>query len=296
MGRARFVVIAAVLAAAGVLGFRPAPTEAQLCAPFRGAPWVSHLLSLRWVAYSPTHSNPQRGIAPPSGSVQADLAVLRAAGFDGLVTYGRLDGLPGLAARAGFRKMLYGVWNPSDASEMDAAKRAGRDPLVLGFVVGNEGMDSRYTYEAVRQSIETLRQATGKPVTTTEEVGDYADPKVRQLGDWLFPNVHPWYQRIGDPSLAVEWVERRFRRLTEWVSKPVLLKEVGLPSAGDPAASEAKQAAFYRQLSRTQVKFVWFEAFDQPWKTQTPVEPFWGLFRADRTPKPVVWETRSGGN
>src|SRR5205823_9481233 len=36
---------------------------------------------------------------------------------------------------------------------------------------------------------------------------------------------------------------------------------------------------------QTDVRFVYFEAFDQPWKTHLPVEPHWGIFRSDRTPK-----------
>jgi hypothetical protein len=33
------------------------------------------------------------------------------------------------------------------------------------------------------------------------------------------------------------------------------------------------------------VKFVYFEAFDQPWKTHLPIEPHWGIFNSDRSPK-----------
>jgi hypothetical protein len=62
---------------------------------------------------------------------------------------------------------------------------------------------------------------------------------------------------------------------------------VGLPTAGDPAGrlSEANQKKYYFKLAKTDVKFVYFEAFDQPWKTHLPIEPHWGIFHADRTPK-----------
>jgi hypothetical protein len=36
------------------------------------------------------------------------------------------------------------------------------------------------------------------------------------------------------------------------------------------------------------VRFVYFEAFDQPWKTHLPIEPHWGLFRSDRSPKALA--------
>jgi len=284
-----FLAAAAVVAAAGYIYLQNRPSRATHASPAL-ANWAKTLHSLRWVAYSPTNWNPQKGRIPPPVSIRSDLKVLRDAGFEGLVTYGRIEGLPELAVRAKFQKMVYGIWNPTDTAELQAAKVAASDDFILGFVVGNEGLDSRYSYETLRNSIDALREATGKPVTTTEEVGDYSNPKVRELGDWLFPNVHPWYQHIPEPSLAVQWVQRRFQRLTEWTDKPVLIKEAGLPSAGGPSASESNQAAFYRILAGTEVKFVWFEAFDQPWKTHNPVEPFWGLFRADRGPKQVAIE------
>ncbi len=34
--------------------------------------------------------------------------------------------------------------------------------------------------------------------------------------------------------------------------------------------------------------FAYFEAFDQSWKDHLPIEPHWGLFASDRTPKPVA--------
>jgi hypothetical protein len=99
--------------------------------------------------------------------------------------------------------------------------------------------------------------------------------------------VHPYFHNQLDPELAVRWTQAAyddFRRRTE---RFVLFKEVGLPTAGDPGAvlSEATQAAYYRELAKVDVLFVYFEAFDQPWKTHLPVEPHWGLFRSDRTPK-----------
>jgi exo-beta-1,3-glucanase (GH17 family) len=52
--------------------------------------------------------------------------------------------------------------------------------------------------------------------------------------------------------------------------------------------SEANQVAYYRLLNDTPVVYVRFEAFDQPWKNWAPVEPYWGLFHSDRSPKQVV--------
>ncbi|HID61128.1 MAG TPA: hypothetical protein EYP49_00050, partial [Anaerolineae bacterium] len=114
------------------------------------------------------------------------------------------------------------------------------------------------------------------------------NPQVMNLGDWVFPNVHPYWHGITDPSQAVAWTEERFRELDAQTDKLVVFKEVGLPTGGDDQVNEAKQAEYYRLLQDTSVAFVYFEAFDQPWKDWAPVEPHWGLFRRDRSPKPVV--------
>jgi len=184
--------------------------------------------------------------------------------------------------------MLFGVWDPSSEDEFALAKAAAQNEIVLGFVVGNEGLDERYDYEILKQAIEKLSAATGKPVTTTEQHTDYANPRLLELGDWIFPNTLPYFHRFIEPVEAAAWTERQYKKLASKTQKPVLFKEVGLPSEGDEGMSEQAQAEYYRQLQQTSVHFVYFEAFDQLWKTHLPVEPHWGLFRSDRTPKLVV--------
>lgn len=111
-----------------------------------------------------------------------------------------------------------------------------------------------------------------------------------QVGDWVCPNAHAYFQNITDPQLAVRWTVERYQEIASKTSKPVLFKEVGLPTAGNAKLSEQKQAEYYRLLQQTDVRFVYFEAYDQPWKDHLPIEPHWGLFRSssDRSPKPVI--------
>jgi exo-beta-1,3-glucanase (GH17 family) len=245
------------------------------------------LLSLNWVAYAPTNWNPQKGISAPEKSLKADLLLLRKY-FDGIVTYGANEKIPMIAKEVGFKGMLFGVWNPESEEEFAQARAAAQNEIILGFVVGNEGLDERYDYETLKQAIEKFSAATGKPVTTTEQHTDYANPRLLELGDWIFPNTHPYFHRFIEPVEAAEWTERQYKKLARKTGKPVLFKEVGLPSDGDEGMSEQAQAEYYRKLQRTSVRFVYFEAFDQPWKTHLPIEPHWGLFLSDRTPKLVV--------
>jgi hypothetical protein len=71
----------------------------------------------------------------------------------------------------------------------------------------------------------------------------------------------------------------------------VLLKEVGMPTAGanDEKLSEEAQKQYFVELANTDVNFVYFEAFDQPWRTSLPIEAHWGIFNSDRTPKLLGW-------
>jgi len=46
---------------------------------------------------------------------------------------------------------------------------------------------------------------------------------------------------------------------------------------------------FYRELANSDVRFVYFEGFDQPSKTSSSVEPYWGIYDARRRPKLLGW-------
>jgi len=253
--------------------------------------WEQKVTQIRWVAYFPPTADPNQDIEATSEAIQEDLEVLREAGFTGLVTYGAIgimgQEFPKRAEAEGFQGIIMGIWDPKNEDELSAAKAASNLPIVVGFCVGNEGLNKRYQLEELSETLQHLRATTGKPVTTTEELHDYADRDFRLLGDWLFPNVHPYFHNLLDPEKAVRWTQGAFKSLRKKSDKFILFKEVGLPTAGDAGGklSEENQKTYYMKLAETEVKFVYFEAFDQPWKTHLPIEPHWGIFRSDRTPK-----------
>jgi exo-beta-1,3-glucanase (GH17 family) len=248
------------------------------------------LTSLCWIAFSPTNQDPDKGIAPSDASLREDLRTVRAAGFDGLVTYGSENRVYRFAPEIGFKAMIMGVWDPASESELSIAEDAGKSDFVVGFAVGNEGLHKRYELNELTGALDRLRRSTGKPATTTEESPDYSrEPALANLGDWVFPNVHPYFQHKTDPVEAVNWTVQTFERFAELASgRVIVFKEVGLPTDGDKNVDEQKQADYYRLLQRTSVRFVYFESFNQPWKIWLPVEPYWGIFRSDRSPKTVI--------
>jgi exo-beta-1,3-glucanase (GH17 family) len=255
------------------------------------AAWEEKAAAIRWVAYSPPLADPDRNIPASEQAIREDIELLHQAGFTGLVTYSSSGTmgqyLPALAQSAGFEGVIVGVWSPMDEGEMAQAEAAAQLPVVLGVCVGNEGLHERYEMAELSSAIERIRQSTGKPVTTAEQIDDYSDEALLQLGDWVFPNAHPYFHGQLEPAAAAQWTQTAYDDLASRAGRFVLFKEVGLPTSGDPGEplSEENQARYYQELANTGVRFVYFEAYDQPWKTHLPLEPHWGIFRSDRTPK-----------
>jgi exo-beta-1,3-glucanase (GH17 family) len=255
--------------------------------------WVEKVSDIVWVDYTPSPSNLNTGHETTPDEILADLAVLRNAGFTGLVTYASTGilgrELPALAQDAGFKGLIMGIWDPDSQEEYEAALQAAQNTIVLGYCIGNEGLNwpSRYDLSKLSASIQKLRQATGKPVTTTEEIDDYYRKELLQLGDWIFPNAHPYFHHQFEPEAALRWTKGVYEDLKNRTDRFVLLKEVGLPTAGENNArlSEAAQKQYFVELAKTDLNFVYFEAFDQPGRTSLLIESHWGIFHADRTPK-----------
>ncbi len=250
------------------------------------------LQTIKWTAYAPTNFNPKSKQYPDQDSIKADLAVLQQAGFEGVVTYGAegsLVQIPRLAKELGFQGVIMGIWDPGDQNELDISIEQSR--YVDGYCVGNEGYKERYDIDVLRAAIIYVRERSAKPVTTTEQINDYFfDQDLLGVGDWIFPNAHPFLCGMRNAKLAASWTQDRFNSLRSHVANDmvILFKECGYPTKGISGASEKNQALFFNLLEQKEINVVYFEAFDQPWKQHLPCEPYWGLFDKDRSPKPIV--------
>ena len=253
--------------------------------------FAQKIRNLKWIAYSPTNFDPDKFIYPTEDSIREDLLTLYECGFRGIVTYGAygvLAQIPRIAAETGFRGMIMGIWDISDFEELSNAIASSN--LVDGYCAGNEGLGKRYESALLVQVMKEIREETGRPVTTTEEINDYYNVTLNlvSLGDWVFPNIHPFMHQIKDPEKAVRWIGRHNRLLNKQVDygKIVFIKETGFPTSGAAGATETNQKVFFEILLEvTDISFVYFEAFDQPWKTWHCFEPHWGLFDQLRKPK-----------
>ena len=258
------------------------------------------LESLVWIAYAPTGFDPDRGIFPPEVSIRADLQRLLDHGFDGVVTFASdrtLAAVLAIAREVGFRGVVMGLFMFNEAQRAEEVSNAiAAAEHVDGYGVGNEGLigcgGTLYSPEVLLTTMDELRTATGRPVTTSEQIEDYLgggclDEFLLRNGDWLFPIVHPFNNGIRSPAAGVDFTVDRFDQLTDLTNLPVLFKEVAWPSCGDPAATEQNQERYFVSLRQTMVRFAYFEAFDQPFKQSFPLpwEPCWGVFRSDRSAK-----------
>lgn len=280
------------------------------------------MLRGRFVAYQPTSLQIFNGHPTPAdaASIRADLQVLRSR-FDGLITYGSIDGaeaIPAIAASLGFRALIIGVWNPFDPSQLAAAISAARahPDIVVGLSLGNELAFTRSHdfAELAALAASVRRRLPAIAITTTEPFhmfyGSEAAPLLRQL-DFMLVNVHPvfqpWFRGAPDRN-AAQFVVNVVTKLGDIYCGPILVKEVGEPTAPSEAGfTPERQASFFAELQAQfpparKRSFAYFAAFDVPWRAfdaiagvpqaskaqPHPEEAHWGLFDEHRQPKPVV--------
>lgn len=182
--------------------------------------------------------------------------------------------------------------------------------LVNAVSVGNEATvewtDHMVPVERLVDHANTIRKEISQPITFCENYVPWTN-KLSTLANVLdFISIHTYpaweYRSIDD---ALDYTKDNYLAVAEcYPDKPVIISEAGWTTKAngrgiEPAnASEALQAAYYKQLKRwtmeEQILTYVFEAFDEPWKgSDDPLEPekHWGLFRVDRSPKQVIRET-----
>lgn len=248
-------------------------------------------LGIKWIAYAPTNFDPEAGVYPSEESIRKDLQLLYRHGFEGIVTYGSdriLGDIPRIAQEAGLSGVIMGIWDIESTEEITNAIKAAK--YVDAYCVGNEGLGHRYDIDTLTKLIAKIKGKTARPAATTEQVNDYYRDDVLTVGDWIFPNIHPFLSNVKDPQKAASWIRKYYDRLQKKCppDKFVFFKEVGYPTAGNSYASQQNQVDFFQYMEATWVPFVYFEAFDQRWKQYLPVEPYWGLFNSKRKPKKYI--------
>jgi exo-beta-1,3-glucanase (GH17 family) len=179
--------------------------------------------------------------------------------------------------------------------------------IISSVSIGNEAgvswTDHMVPESSLLEYAETVQAGVKQPVTFCENYVPWLG-KLKPLGDVLdFISIHTYpVWEFKSLEEALDYTKQNYYRVAEaYPGKQIVITEAGWTTKSNGRGiephqvNESIQRAYIKQLmdwTREEeiVTFV-FEAFDEGWKgSDHPLEPekHWGLFYADRTPKPVI--------
>jgi glucan 1,3-beta-glucosidase len=291
-----------------------------------------HFIGVNYGPFHRNGQRPGDAFELPERQILEDLKTIAAAGFRQIRTYGMDNGLSRIVPLAQRHfpnlRIFLGVYvcglnhdPPADLrstrGQMDAAVRlANTSGNVAGVVVGNECLPGEP--EACRQpvTVERLiedlihvekglspdarrRVQVTSAMSMVAAVTAHADQGRRIAGhcDVIMVNIHPFFAPAPVEEAVHANLDGSYRRLVELygqTGKPIVIGEIGWPSAGPPNGPAVPSAANQRRFIHELTDFVraralgifLFEMFDEPWKTEAGgVGPHWGLFDRNGRPK-----------
>lgn len=257
---------------------------------------------LNFGPYTEAGQNPSHGTVIPDEQIKTLLGIV--APYTRWVrTFGTTHGLENVGPEAHKMglKTAVGAWlsgNSKDNEEqinslIKIAKAGGADLLIVGSEVL---LRKDLTQEQLIAYIEQVKkEVPGIPVTTADVYSELlAHPGVMDAVDLIFVNYYPAWEGIS-VNYAVAHVHQKHRQmLDEAKGKPVIVSETGWPSLGDQrgeAVPSPQNAAFYflnfvSWARANNVAYFYFEAFDEPWKTEDSWGPHWGVWDSTGNMKP----------
>jgi exo-beta-1,3-glucanase (GH17 family)/cellulose synthase/poly-beta-1,6-N-acetylglucosamine synthase-like glycosyltransferase len=278
------------------------------------ADWSGTITGVSFNPYRAEH-DPRHGRHPDAYDIDADLR--QVAGHVRRVrTYSSLDGLekvPGLAARHGLT-VTAGAWldtrHRHNAEELISLIRNTRIHRNIDrVIVGNETLlRGDLDLAQLTAYLHQVRRQVRVPVSTAEPWHIWLKyPELAEGVDFIAAHILPYWEGVPADE-AASYVLHRYQQLTRaFPDKPVLIAEVGWPSAGHTLKaaqpSPANEAQFLRQFFNAahdhHIDYFVMEAFDQPWKRaeEGSVGPHWGMWDVERDLKlpltGAVWSNPS---
>lgn len=236
--------------------------------------------------------------------------------------HGGLERIPELAASQGLDlRITLGSWldrrldrNAAEVRRLIETARANRN--VDRVLVGNEAvLRGDLTPQQLIGYMEQVRRQVRQPVSTAEPWHVWLDhPELAQSVDFITVHLLPYWEGLPVDGALRFIMEKLDQIAARFPGKPIVIGEVGWPSAGrDIGAARAtrvNQAEFMRRFfieaQRRGLNYFVMEAFDQPWKVsfEGRAAGHWGMLDLDRQPKwsltgPVLetpaWPLWAGG-
>ncbi|ORY06474.1 glycoside hydrolase [Basidiobolus meristosporus CBS 931.73] len=177
---------------------------------------------------------------------------------------------------------------------------------IYGVSVGNEAFFRKeISHQQLYSRISDVRQKIQGlgyhiPVTTSDLGSNYTPELIGQV-DFSMANVHPYFAGTLVKDAAnwtFSYFQENIARQSVAAGKDAIISEVGWATQGDPDQGAVASVpnlqtfldTFLCQANQQKVKYFWFEAMDEPWKTQqfTLLEGNWGLLTTDRKPKATI--------
>ena len=256
--------------------------------------------------------NPNFGTVLTESQIRGRMLVI--APFTNWVrTFGSTRGLenaPRIAREFGL-KVAAGAWlgtnlsaNEIEIQNLIAAASAGYVDIT---VIGNETLlRGDLTESQLISYIRRFKEAVpGVPVGTAEVYGELlAHPGVINASDVILANIYPFWEG-KNVNNAVAFVHEKYRVLSAAAAgKEVIVSETGWPSCGNTVdqavpSLENSCAFFLNFISWARgenVKYFYFEAFDEAWKvvSEGPQGACWGIWDEDRNMKPCMLKVFEG--
>ena len=292
----RNILIVALVAGANALVWT------GLNRPVDGPSWTGKVQGAAWSPYAIDGDPLYRHPTPEQ--LRADLQIL-ARHFTSLRTYSVLDGLDRIPELAKDLPLTFtlGAWvdQRKERSRQEIERlvaTANAYPSVARVLVGNEAVLRKdLTPAEIIPYIREVRRRVKQPVSVAEPWGTWmSNPELAAEVDFIAIHVLPyWEDAVRDSDGVAYAIDKIKRVVARFPGKPVVITEIGWPSAGRQrfavSPTLVNEAMFLRGIfnfaKASGIDYYVMEAIDQPWKTtiEASVGPHWGILDAHREPK-----------
>lgn len=263
------------------------------------------------LAFSPyMEQDPTQGAVVSSEKVSALLDIISPY-CRWIRTYGATHGLenvPKLAKAKGL-SVAAGCWLSRDksanATEVASLIKMIKSGYVDLAIVGTEVLLRGDLTE--NELIDYIRQvkATGVRTTTNDTWHELlSHPAVMRECDVIMANIYPYWEGIAIDN-AIKTLHAHYSQLKQVAgNKEVIIGETGWPSEGNQigeAKPSPENASYYflnfvSYARAKNVKYFYFEAFDEEWKAkyEGPQGAHWGIWDKNRQMKPGMIRVFNG--